>query len=510
MPAKVILTITRGPLSGQTFSFEEHTTRLLGRDTDCDPRLPDDQDHRTISRHHCLLEINPPAIRVRDFGSRNGTFVNGTKIGSRQPNQRPEEVDHSSFPEVDLQDGDTLALAPDHTVFQVQIAFPRCCADCGRELDEAEITTQVGNGASGEVWCATCREIREQQKQQGPLKPWRCASCGETLPPVTSAHQTREVVCAACRANPQRLAQHLLAQAAQGQESLCDIQGYTLLREIGRGGMGAVYLARHEDTGEQVALKVMLPKGKATEQAIAAFLREIEVTYALQHRNLVKLRAWGYAAGVFFFTLDYCTSGSLHDRLRPRGGSLPIDEAYGYILQALDGLHYAHTASLQARQADGTMRLVTGVVHRDIKPANLLLAGSDHVPVVKVGDFGIAKAFELAGLSGMTRTGDIFGTVRYMPQQSVIDFKYARPAVDVWAMAATLYELLTGTVPRDFPPGCEPFLVVLRQKAVPICQRNPKIPPRLAEVIDHALHDRPAIGYQTAMEFKRALEGAMS
>ncbi|HZO75384.1 MAG TPA: protein kinase [Ktedonobacteraceae bacterium] len=507
MPAKVILTITRGPLSGQTFSFEEHTTRLLGRDADCDPRLPDDQDHRTISRHHCLLEINPPAIRVRDFGSLNGTFVNGRKIGSRGPDQRPEDVDHHLFPEVDLQDGDTLALH--HTVFQVQVITPHCCAACGRELLEAEIPTQVEADVPGEVWCATCHKIREQQKQQGPLKPWRCASCGETLPPVTSAHQTRAVVCAACRANPQRLAQHLLAQAAQGQESLCDIQGYTLLREIGRGGMGAVYLVRHEGTGEQVALKVMLPNVAATEQAIAAFLREIEVTYALQHRNLVELRAWGYAAGVFFFTLDYCTSGSLRDRLRPHGGALPIDEAYGYILQALDGLHYAHTASLQARQADGTMRLVTGVVHRDIKPANLLFAGSDHVPVVKVGDFGIAKAFELAGLSGMTRTGDIIGTARYMPRQSVIAFKYARPAVDVWAMAASLYELLTGTVPRDFPQGCEPFLVVLHQDAVPIRRRNPKIPPRLAEVIDHALRDRPAIGYQTAMEFKRALEGAM-
>ncbi|MGH2508405.1 MAG: serine/threonine-protein kinase [Ktedonobacteraceae bacterium] len=336
-----------------------------------------------------------------------------------------------------------------------------------------------------------------------------CVSCGEALPQVTGAHQTRAVVCAACRADPQRLAQHLLAQAAQGQESLCDIQGYTLLRELGRGGMGAVYLARHEDTGEQVALKVLLPSLSATEQAIAAFLREIEVTHALQHRNLVKLRAWGYAAGVFFFTLDYCTNGSLRDRLRQHGGPLPIDEAYGYILQALDGLHYAHTASLQARQADGTMRLVTGVVHRDIKPANFLFTGSDHAPVVKVGDFGIAKAFELAGLSGMTRTGEVIGTACYMPRQSVINFRYVRPAVDVWAMAASLYELLTGTVPRDFPQGDDPFLVVLRNKAVPIRQRNPNIPDRLAEVIDRALRDQPEVGFQTALEFRQELEEAM-
>lgn len=110
MPAKVILTITHGPLTGQTFTFEKHTTWLLGEDEDCDLRLPNDQNHCTISRHHCLLEINPPFIRVRDLGSRNGTFVNNMPIGQRRPGQQPKEIEHHFFPEVDLQDGDALAL----------------------------------------------------------------------------------------------------------------------------------------------------------------------------------------------------------------------------------------------------------------------------------------------------------------------------------------------------------------------------------------------------------------
>ncbi len=287
------------------------------------------------------------------------------------------------------------------------------------------------------------------------------------------------MLCATCQADPGRAVRHLLAQVAQAapdQKSLCSIQGYTLLQELGRGGMGAVYLVRNESTGEEVALKVLLPKVAVTKRATAAFQREAEITRCLHHPQVVMLRELGYVPNIFFFTLEYCPGGSLADRLRHYGGPLPIDEACGYILQALTGLHYVHTVPLQARQADGTMRAVTGVVHRDIKPANLLLAGSRDTPVVKVGDFGIAKAFELAGLSGMTRTGDIIGTARYMPRQSVIDFRYARPAVDVWAMAASLYELLTGTVPRDFPPGCEPFLVVLHQGAVPIHQRNPRFP----------------------------------
>lgn len=513
MPARVILTITHGPQSGQTFVFEEHTTRLLGRDKDCDPCLPDDHDPPTISRHHCLLEINPPAIRVRDFGSRNGTFVNGTNIGQRRPDQQPEEVDHRLFPEVDLQDGDILVV--DHIVFQVQVIAPHYCDDCECELDEAEFHAQTQT-PSGEVWCANCRKRCEQEtlvKSPAPPSLWRCVSCGKVLPPVTNAQHTRAVLCTTCQADPGRAVRHLLAHAAQatpGQESLCSIEGYTLLRELGRGGMGAVYLVRHDKgKGEEVALKVLLPQVAAGKQARDAFLREAAITRSLHHPQVVRLQELGYATNIFFFTLEYCPGGSLADRLRHHGGPLPIDEACEYILQALTGLHYLHTTPLQARQADGTMRAVTGVVHRDIKPANLLLAGSRDAPVVKVGDFGIAKAFELAGLSGMTRTGDIIGTARYMPRQSVIDFRYARPAVDVWAMAASLYELLTGTVPRDFSQGDEPFLTVLRQDAVPILQRNPTIPPRLADVIDQALQDKPDIGFQTTLEFKQALEGVL-
>ncbi|MBV9125107.1 MAG: FHA domain-containing protein, partial [Planctomycetes bacterium] len=83
MPAKVILQVTKGKLQGQEFVFDERTTCILGRADDCNPRLPNDIHHAAISRHHCLLDINPPDIRVRDFGSRNGTFVNGSKIGQR-------------------------------------------------------------------------------------------------------------------------------------------------------------------------------------------------------------------------------------------------------------------------------------------------------------------------------------------------------------------------------------------------------------------------------------------
>src|SRR5437870_4337936 len=84
MLPKIILIVTEGKLVGQQFVFDERTSCILGRAADCSPRLPNDDDHITISRHHCLLDINPPDIRVRDFGSLNGTYVNGEKIGQRK------------------------------------------------------------------------------------------------------------------------------------------------------------------------------------------------------------------------------------------------------------------------------------------------------------------------------------------------------------------------------------------------------------------------------------------
>jgi serine/threonine-protein kinase len=121
----------------------------------------------------------------------------------------------------------------------------------------------------------------------------------------------------------------------------------------------------------------------------------------------------------------------------------------------------------------------------------------------------LAKAFDLAGLSGQTRTGSAAGKPYFLPRQQVINFKYAKPEVDVWAAAASFYFMITGQPPRNFPEGKDPWQVVLQTPAVPIRQRDSGILKRLAKVIDLALIDRPAIPFQSAAECKRALESAL-
>ncbi|MFE4399140.1 MULTISPECIES: protein kinase [Streptomycetaceae] len=449
--ATVVLHQVGGPGTGDEHVFTERTTCLLGRAAECMPRLPDDERHRTVSRHHCLLDINPPDIRIRDFGSLNGTYVNGRKIGQRARNQSPEEGAALDLPEHDLADGDEIRIGD--TVFRVGRSAP------------------------------TLR-----------LRPARCAACGRDTADEADGRDG-SYVCATCRAEPGMVLRQLLALARQGGGAVASLADYELSAQLGRGGMGTVHLARHRGTGREVALKLMLPKVAASTRARALFLREVAVTRTLHHPNIVTLHEVGFAGGTFFFTLEYCRGGSVEDLLGRRGGRLPADEAVPLALQALAGLAHAHAA---------------GVVHRDLSPGNLLLDhGPDGRPVTKVADFGLAKAFDQAGLSGLTRTGTTAGKPSCMPRQQIVNFRYATPEVDVWGLAACLYRMLTGRYPRPFPPGTDPWQVVLQTPATPLREVAPHLPRRLAEVVDQALREQPAIGFPDAAAFAAALREAL-
>lgn len=505
MPARVTLKVTEGPTAGQEFLFDERTSCIMGRAKDCQPRIPNDREHATISRHHCLLDINPPGIRVRDFGSLNGTWVNGKKIGQREKGMTPEEGQQMTFPEYDLEDGDELKLS--HTVFGVSVYVPAVCEECGEEIPDSErAEADCGDGV---YQCAECRKKADKEGRKAtPSKKARCcARCGRDVSNEIGEHWRGEYVCLSCREDPEEILKKLLNLARSGQEDLAAIKGYEVVEQVDRGGFGAIYRARHEESGEEVALKVMLPQVAAQQDKVQMFLRETENAMALRHPNVVELRDYGCSDGTFFFTMEFCEGGNVANVITGQGGKLPLEEAMDITLQALDGLEYAHNAQIpNVRLKGGTYRKGHGLVHRDIKPQNIFLTGSGSSRVAKVGDYGLAKAFEFAGLSGYTRSGTAMGTPVFMPRQQVINFRHAEPEVDVWAMAASLYFMLTGQFPRNFPLGAEPWKVVLETAPVPIHKRDRSVPRKLAKVIDKALVDRPEIHFKSAAALKKALE----
>ena len=192
----------------------------------------------------------------------------------------------------------------------------------------------------------------------------------------------------------------------------------------------------------------------------------------LRHPNLVQLLNSGSAGGAFFFIMEYCEAGSVAGLLQRRGGKLDLDEAAPLMLQALKGLAYIHQK---------------GLVHRDLKPENVLLKGQRNGRTAKIADLGFAKNFEEAGFSGMTVTGAYAGTPAFMPREQLTNFKYVKPASDVWSLAATFCVMLTGALPRDFPKGKDPLEVILHGRIIPVQERNRHVPGSVAKVLDRAL-----------------------
>ncbi len=506
MPPRIVLTVSTG-LPQSEFIFTDRSTCIIGRDPDCDPQVPDDAEHRFISRLHCMLDINPPQIRIRDLGSKCGTFVNNTKIGQRE---REEDRGKAIFPEHDLHDGDEVSLCDpqqsNRIVFRVGIHIPAHCSTCGTELPDADKPSD--KQATGVLMCDSCRS-KTVPLRRTPARP-ACVRCGKESA-IPGGERPGAFLCAECKADPLGIVDRLLDLARSGQRDLLAIQGYSIERLLGKGGMGAVYLARHDQTRERLALKIMLPHVAVREQAADRFIRETEITRTLEHQHIVRLRDAGCCNGTFFFTLDYCEGGSVAALLADQGGTLSIEEAGDITVQALRGLEYAHQAEVSVRLADGGVQTARGLVHRDLSPQNLLLTSRSSDRVVKIADFGLAHAFDRAGLSGLSRTGTTAGKPTFLPRQQVVNFKYAKPDVDVWAMAACFYHMVTGEYPRNFPEGHEPWKIVLDNPAVPIRQRKlgQRVGEDLAKVIDKALVERPAIGFQSAAEFRQALEAVL-
>ncbi|PSB14739.1 hypothetical protein C7B76_15370 [filamentous cyanobacterium CCP2] len=466
--AKVILSVTEGSLKGQIYEFRDRTTCIIGRAKDCNLQLPNDEYHKTVSRYHCLLDINPPVIRIRDLGSLHGTYVNGQIIGRRQPNQTPEQLPQENFPAHDLAAGDEIKLGK--TIFQVQIEEA--------PSDVTGMATSMMTGFDQTAFAEPSLPVVSDSYQSTNSRLDSSNSDSSWQHQPGTNHSSNNV---------------LSALSEEHRHPVPTLQNYVILKPIERGSFKQVYLARHNASNEVVTLKVMHPKAGARLPAIESCLQAIEETKALQHPHIAKLIEAGYSNETLFILQEYCDRGSVVDLMQERGGRLGVDESISIILQVLDALEYAH--SLQGR----------GFVHRDLQPSNILLAQVQGALVTKVGDYGVVKAFDRAGL-GSTETGTVNETPLFMPRQRAVNFSHAEPEVDVWASAACLYHMLTGAYPRDFS-GKDPYLALLQNEPVPIRQRNPEIPRAFAEVIDLALVDNPEIRFKNAAAFKQMLEG---
>jgi serine/threonine protein kinase len=265
-----------------------------------------------------------------------------------------------------------------------------------------------------------------------------------------------------------------------------------ILRQLGHGGFGFVYLAEDTLLGEEVAIKELIPALAGDETVLKRFLAEAKATMRLTHERIVRTYNVFSEGGNYYIAMEFMAGGSLEDRLQHQG-IVPVDEAVQVSAQVCEALCYAHQR---------------GVVHCDLKPANILFAADGST---KVADFGIAHVSEqLLARTWRTSVGYVAGTLPFMsPEQA--DGVRNDPRIDVYALGAVLYQMLTGRSYLEFDrretPGAQAdnVLRIRTGQIAPPSAHNRKAPPWLDTVVLKALAKQADERYASADDLRAVL-----
>ena len=262
---------------------------------------------------------------------------------------------------------------------------------------------------------------------------------------------------------------------------------YEVAREIGRGGMAIVFLARDLKHQRPVAIKVLRAElGGAV--AAARFLREIAIAAKLSHPHIIPLHDSGETNGLTYYVMPFIEGESLRDRLT-REQQLPVIDALRIANDVADALAHAHRH---------------GVFHRDIKPENILLAEGNAL----VADFGIARAVSEAGADGLTGTGLVVGTVQYMSPEQAFGDKNVDGRSDIYSLGAVMFEMLTGRPP--FVGAAQSVMARRATEPAPVVTAaRAEVPARVEQIVTQSLAIDPTDRFATAADLSKALAVAL-
>jgi serine/threonine protein kinase len=265
------------------------------------------------------------------------------------------------------------------------------------------------------------------------------------------------------------------------------LAGYRILRHLGEGGMGKVYLAIHEKDRRRVAIKVLPPKkALESEQALKRFRREMDLSQRVNHPNLARTLEVGQVDNIHFMVMEYIPGDSLFNLVKkPAGGPLRVPDAARYFSRALEGLAAAHSA---------------GLIHRDIKPSNLMVTPDGDA---KVLDMGLARA--MGDENPLTRPNVVIGTLDYASPEQLSDAATADVRSDLYSMGCTIYFALAGRPPFEGGDVVNKIYKQRMEDPEPLEQAARGVPAAFAAIVRKLMAKEPADRYQSADELRADL-----
>ncbi len=389
-------------------------------------------DDKKLSKFHFILEILPSAsVFLKDLGSTNGTFV-GSGTSSSKVTLR--KIDQTNIENGDyIKAGDVLLRISWPLKKVVQ---PHVCERCGVQvmLNKSEVEHD------GKILCLKCQGKTEfvEGKRIGPFE---------------------------------------------------------VVRKLGEGNMGIVYLVKHSTHQHLFAIKILRPNLTPDKIQVDRFLREAACGMQAKHKNIVRHFQAGYSTegGFFYIPMEYVQGFDCDTYMQKLKRPMTLAEANPLIWQLLDSVEYLHQCK---------------IVHRDIKPRNILLAQEGNSFIVKLSDFGLAKNYEEAGLSGLTMTSHIVGTLNYLAPEQCINARDVDPKADIYSLGATLY-FFWAAHPVFSNAGTTLHQMIQRilfEEPPSLTEANPQIPKPIARIVMQCLSKEPEDRYPNVTHLKKALE----